>query len=86
MQKLILNDGTELNNSYAAETIDYLFLYINNGMSMLQIMMLMANPEKIGRIIYAAGNNETQYTDYTTVSSITAEHGGMISVSLRRNG
>lgn len=86
MQKLILNDGTELNNSYAAETIDYLFLYINNGMSMLQIMMLMANPEKICRIIYAAGDNETQYTDYTTVSSITAEHGGMISVSLRRNG
>lgn len=86
MQKLILNDGTELNNSYAAETIDYLFLYISNGMSMLKIMMLMADPEKIGRIIYAAGNNETQYTDYTTVSSITAEHGGMISVSLRRNG
>lgn len=85
MQKLILNDGTELEDSYAAETIDYLFLYINNGMSMLQIMMLMADPEKIVRIIYAAGDNETQYTDYTTVSSITAEHGGMISVSLRKN-
>ena len=46
MQKLILNDGTELNNSYAAETIDYIFLYISNGMSMLKIMMLMADPEK----------------------------------------
>ena len=86
MQQLILNDGTVLEDSYAAETIDYLFLYINNGMSMLQIMILMANPERINRIIYAAGDNETQYTDYTTVSSITAEHGGMISVSLRRNG
>ena len=85
MQKLILNDGTELNNSYAAESIDYLFLYIDNGMTMLQVMMLMMDQNKISRIVYAAGDNETQYNDYTTVSSITAEYGGMISVSLRKN-
>ena len=85
MQKLILNNGTELENSYAAESIDYLFLYINNGMTMRQVMILMNDPERINRIIYAAGDNRTEYNDYTTVSSITMEYGGMISVRLRKN-
>lgn len=85
MQTLILNDGTELENSYAAESIDYLFLYISNGMNLMQVMMLMVDPGKINRIVYAAGDQRTEYNDYTTVTSITAEHGGMISVSLRRN-
>ena len=85
MQKLILNDGTELDNSWAAETMDYLYLYIKNGMNMMQIMLLMMDANKISRIIYQAGeNNQTEFDDYRTVSSITAEHGGMISVSLRR--
>ena len=86
MQKLILNDGTELDNSYAAETVDFLFLYINNGMNMMQIMMLMMDQNKISRIIYESGEaNQTEYNDYTTVSAISTEHAGMISVSLRRN-
>lgn len=86
MQKLILNDGTELENSYAAETVDFLFLYISNGMNMMQIMMLMMDQSKISRIIYESGEaNQTEYNDYTTVTSINAEYGGMISVSLRKN-
>lgn len=86
MQKLILNDGTELENSYAAETVDYLFLYINNGMNMMQIMMLMMDQSKISRIVYQAGEaNQTEYNDYTTVCGINTEYAGMISVSMRRN-
>ncbi len=85
MQKLILNDGTELENSYAAETIDYLFLYIGNGMSMMQVMLMMVDPNKIRRIVYSAGENMTEYNDYTNVYGITIEHGGMINVSLRKN-
>ena len=86
MQKLILNDGTELENSYAAESVDYLFLYISNGMTMMQVMMLMMDQNKISRIVYESGEaNQTEYNDYTTVKSINAEYGGMISVSLRKN-
>lgn len=85
MQKLILNDGTELDNSYAAETVNYLFLYINNGMNMMQIMMLMIDEEKISRIVYQAGEeNMTEYNGYRTVSAISVGRGGMINVSLRR--
>ena len=85
MQQLTLNDGTVLENSYAAETIDYLFLYIGNGMNMMQVLMLMVDQNNIRRIVYSAGENETEYTDYTTVNGITVGYGGMINVSLRRN-
>lgn len=85
MQQLILNDGTVLEDSYAAETVDYLFLYIHNGMNMMQIMMLMIDPGKINRIVYAAGDNRVEYNDYTTVTGITVEYNGMINVVLRKN-
>lgn len=84
MQIVTLNDGTELENSYAAETLDNLFLYISNGMSMLQVLMLMADPSKTEEITYTAGENTTVYSGYTVVQGITQEHGGMISVVLRR--
>lgn len=93
MQKLILNDGTELENSWAAETTDALFLYIRNGMNILQIMMMLMNPqtmmvdtEKIKRIIYMSGEeNQTEYNDYTTLFGITTEYNGMINVVLKQN-
>ena len=86
MQKLILNDGTELANSWAAETTDSLFLYIRNGMNMMQIMLLMMEQEKIRKIVYEAGeSNQTEYNDYTRVMGITTEYNGMINVVLRKN-
>jgi len=85
MQTLTLNDGTVLEDSYAAESLDCLFLYIGNNMNIIQVMMLMVDQDKISRIVYKAGEaNQTEYMNYTTVSSISAEHGGMISVVLRR--
>ena len=86
MQKLILNDGTELENSWAAETVDSLFLYIRNGMNMMQIMMLMMDQQKISKIVYEAGeSNQTEYNDYTRLMGITTEYNGMINVVLRKN-
>lgn len=85
MQKLILNDGTELENSWAAETTDSLFLYIRNGMNMMQIMQLMFDQQKISRIVYEAGeSNQTEYNDYTRLMGITTEYNGMINVVLRK--
>ena len=85
MKKLILNDGTELENSWAAETTDSLFLYIRNGMNMMQIMQLMFDQQKISRIVYEAGeSNQTEYNDYTRLMGITKEYNGMINVVLRK--
>lgn len=84
METLTLNDGTVLQNSYATETMDNLFLYIRNGMTMMQVFMLMADVNKISEITYTAGQTIVLYSGYNMVQGITQEHGGMISVVLRR--
>lgn len=84
MGTITLNDGTVLESSYAAETMDCLFLYIRNGMTMMQVFMLMFDVNKISEITYTAGEATVVYSGYTLVSGITQEHGGMISVVLRR--
>lgn len=84
VEKLTLKDGTELENSYATETLDNLFLYIRNGMNMMQVFMLMADTSKTSEITYTAGSTTVMYEGYTMVQGITQEHGGMINVVLRR--
>ena len=84
MEKLTLNDGTELLDSYAVETLDNLFLYIRSGLNMMQVFMLVYDQNKISMIKYTAGDTVTEFGGYTMVQGITQEHGGMISVVLRR--
>ena len=84
METLTLKDGTVLENSYAVETMNNLFLYIRNGMTMMQVFMLMFDQSKIELIKYTAGTVVSEFGGYTMVQGITQEHGGMISVVLRR--
>ena len=84
MENLTLKDGTVLENSYAVETMNNLFLYIRNGMTMMQVFMLMFDQSKIELIKYTAGTVVSEFGGYTMVQGITQEHGGMISVVLRR--
>ena len=84
METLTLNDGTVLQNSYAVETIDNLFLYIRNGMNMMQVFQLVADQNKTEEITFTAGTTIQIYGGYTMLQGITTEHGGMISVVLRR--
>ena len=84
METLTLNDGTVLQNSYAVETIDNLFLYIRNGMNMMQVFPLVADTTKITEITFTAGETIVVYGGYTMLQGITTEHGGMINVVLRR--
>ena len=84
METLTLNDGTVLQNSYAVETMDNLFLYIRNGMNIIQVFPLVTDQDKISEIRYEAAETAVIYGGYTVLQSITTEHGGMISVVLRR--
>ena len=85
MQKLILNDGTELENSYACETLENLFLYIKNGMNMMQVFMLLYDPNKTDRIIYTSGDMTSEYTGFTVVQTIDTGVGGLVCATMRRN-
>lgn len=85
MQSLTLSDGTVLENSYAAITMDRLFLYINNGMNIVQIVTLLCDPEKTMSIIYSSGNGETtEYDSFTVLVSVETGVNGLISGVLKR--
>ena len=53
-------------------------------MTMMQVFLLMADVNKISEITYTAGQTIVLYSGYNMVQGITQEHGGMISVVLRR--
>lgn len=84
MQQLEMNDGTILENSYSAETMDSLFLYVRNGMTMMQVFVLMSDPRATEHIIYRSGDATVEHGGFTVLSGINTEFGGMISVVLRR--
>ena len=84
MQTLILSDGTELTNSYAALTVDRLFLYIQNGMNLIQVFMLVSDPEKLDNIIYASGDHQEVYGGFKTLEAISLGVNGVVSVVLKR--
>ena len=84
MQTLILSDGTRLENSYAALTVEKLFLYIQNGMNMIQVFQLVSDPEKLDNIIYASGDHQEVYGGFTVLEGVSLGVNGVVSVVLRR--
>lgn len=84
MQQLELNDGTILENSYSAESMDNLFLYIRNGMNMMQVFMLLTDPQKTERIVYRSGDKMVEHNGFLNMSGINTEFGGLVSVVMRR--
>ena len=85
MQTLTLSDGTVLENSYAAVTTDRLFLYINNGMNIVQIVMLLCDPDKTRNITYSSGDgNFVEYSGFTVLVSVQTGVNGLVSGALKR--
>ena len=84
MQYLILNDGTELFDSYVALSDDRLFFYIQDGKTLAQVFALMNDPEKTSLIQYIGGDTVREYHDYTMLVSISTGVDGLISGALTR--
>ena len=84
MDKIILNDGTELYNSYTATDDVSLFMYIRNGMNIAQIATLLNDPERTRSITYQSVDNMITYTDFIHLDSISNGVNGLVSVVMRK--
>lgn len=84
MDKIILNDGTELYNSYTATDDVNLFLYIRNGMNIAQIATLLNDPERTRSITYQSVDKMITYTDFIYLHSISNGVNGLVSVVMRK--
>lgn len=84
MDKIILNDGTELYNSYTATDDVNLFMYIRNDMNIAQIATLLNDPERTRSITYQSVDNMITYTDFIHLHSISNGVNGLVSVVMRK--
>ena len=82
MGTLKLSDGTILENSYPAVNINNLFLYIGNGMDIVQLANLLT-PERLSEITYEYGDDTNIYTGYIHIIGLS-KGVNVVSVVLRQ--
>lgn len=83
MDIIILNDGTELNNSRVTKSGYNLFFYLHD-ITMEEAFNLMNDPEKTSKIIAISYGTETEYTGFTDLRNVTKEDSGMITGRLSK--
>jgi hypothetical protein len=81
-QRLILKDGTRIEDGTAGLADGFLWLYFA-GWTMQEAAMMAFNPEKTGTIWFQYGEMEDEFVGYTDCVSIM-ERGAEISVCLKR--
>ena len=83
MDKIILADGTVIENAYVLQSIGRLWFYFTNGMNIREVFALMADPEKTERITMIRGETETVYEGYVSILNIMRDT-GLVSGGLTR--
>ena len=80
--RLILNDGTVIENGRAGKADKILWLWLP-GWTMAQAAEIFFDPAKTGKIIFQYGEMEDVFTNYTNCTSLMMDS-GEIAVSLER--
>ena len=84
-QKLILSDGTELEDSYVIYASGTLWVYVYAQISFAALFALLNNPDKTAAITLVRGeNDEEDYDGFTDLFVLRKEDGGFISGGLRK--
>ena len=81
MEKLILNDGTEL-PAHAILASSILWVYLDGSITLAEAFELLINPEKTERIVAEYYGDTTVYEGYTDLFCIRREADGSINAGL----
>ena len=82
-RKLILNDGTVIEDGTCGQADGVLWCYLPDG-DIRQAFALFSDPEKTARIRFIYGEMEDVYEGYTDLTAIAAGQDGEIRVQLRK--
>lgn len=82
-QRLILNDGTTIENGRCGYSDGHLWVWIT-GYTMMQAAGIFFDPAKTSRIIYEYGEMSNEYDGFTSCINLMIDTDGMISVCLIR--
>lgn len=83
MRKLILNDGTEIENASALLSSGTLFLYLGQAVNMVQAFDLLIDPEITERITYQEFDSVKVFDGYTDLTFIRKEDDGSINAGMK---
>ena len=82
-QRLILNDGTIIEDGSAGYADEFLWLYLQ-GYSMTQAAFLFLNADKTWKIVYQYGDMEKTYEGFTVCTYIQMDDENTLSVCMKR--
>lgn len=82
-QRLILNDGTVIEDGSAGLADGSLWLYVG-WYTMAEAAEIFPNPAKTGKIIYQYGELMDVYTDYTVCKAMIIDGDGKMSVRMEK--
>ena len=80
--RLILADGTEIENGRAGYADGYLWLWMP-GYTMAEAAAVAFNPLKTGRIVYQYGEMEDEYEHFTNCTTLMVQE-NEIAVCLKK--
>lgn len=84
-QRLILNDGTIIENGSAGRSDGSLWLYVGTY-TMAAAAEIFLNQGKTGKIIFQYGEMEETYTGYTVCKALMIDIDGNMSVRMEKDG
>ena len=82
-KRLILNDGTSIEEGRAGYAQGFLWCYLPNY-TMQQAASLFFDAQKTERIVFQYGEMEDEYTGYTNCIRLMADTDGIVSVCMTR--
>ena len=84
-RRLVLNDGTTIENGEAGLFNNHLWLYIT-GMTLSAVAGLFFDPSKTARIVFQYGDMEDVYTGYVNCTDLSINNDGRVSVCMEKGG
>ena len=84
METLTLNNGVVLENSYAIENDNILFVYTQNSYSMKDIFDSLYDQNNTETITYNSNGNASVFSGFTKLTSVCDEGRGMITAILKK--
>ena len=82
-RRLILNDGTEIENGEAGFADGFLWCYIT-GYTLPAAASVFFDANKTRRIVFQYGDMEDVYDGYTNCTNLMIDAGGNISVCMKK--
>ena len=82
--KLILNDGTVINDGHAGYSQGFLWCYMK-GFTMQQAASVFFDPAKTAKIAFVYGAEKDEYEGYTNCVNINIDVDGVLRVCLTRS-